>query len=232
MKVHVLQHVPFEGLGSIGAWLEARGAEITYTRFWTDDPVPPADGLDLLIAMGGPMSVNDEAELPWLRAEKRLVREAIAEDVAVLGVCLGAQLIASAVGARVYRAPLKEIGWFPVRAVTDEPGLLRLPPECTVFHWHGETFDLPAGARLLARSAACEAQVFQLKGNVVGLQCHLEVTPASLRALVEHCRRELVPGPFVQDERQILDVPESRFLELNGVMNGVLDWLTREASPS
>jgi hypothetical protein len=117
MNVHVLQHVPFEDIGSMAFRLSARGANLAYTRLYEEAELPTLDGIDLLIAMGGPMSVNDEAALPWLRAEKALLREAVARGIPVLGVCLGAQLIAAALGARVYPNPEKEIGWFPIRAV-------------------------------------------------------------------------------------------------------------------
>ena len=122
MRVHVLQHVPFEGLGSIGPWLQRRGAAISATRFFAGDQLPHLESLDMLVAMGGPMSVNDEATLPWLQEEKRLIADAIGRGTPVLGVCLGAQLIASALGARVFPNHVKEIGWFPVRArPTDRP---------------------------------------------------------------------------------------------------------------
>ena len=114
MHAHVFQHVPFEGLGSIGPWLEARRAVVTVTRFFEDAVLPEAEGLDLLIVMGGPMSVNDEKLYPWLIAEKRFIAQAILRGKAVLGVCLGAQLIAAALGARIYPNGEKEIGWFPV----------------------------------------------------------------------------------------------------------------------
>ncbi len=115
MKVHVLQHVPFEGLGSIDPWLASRGAEVAYTRFFQNDPLPSPGSMDLLVVMGGPMSVNDEGELAWLAPEKRFVRDAVESGVPVLGICLGAQLIASALGACVYPNRVKEIGWFPFR---------------------------------------------------------------------------------------------------------------------
>lgn len=225
MKVHVLQHVPFEGLGSIRSWLDGRGAQITFTRFFANDPLPAVEDVDCLIAMGGPMSANDEAELPWLRAEKQVVREAIAKDVAVLGVCLGAQLIASAVGSRVFRSPMKEIGWFPIQTTAAEDDVFRFPSECTVFHWHGETFDLPAGAVRLAKSDACETQAFQLKWNVIGLQFHLETTPDGARSIVENCRGELIAGPYVQTEAELLAVPGSRYQAINDVMSDVLIYL-------
>ena len=229
MKVHVLQHVPFEGLGSIRFWLEARNAQIGYTRFFANDLLPSVEGIDLLIAMGGPMSVNDETELPWLRAEKQAVRDAIAKDVAVLGVCLGAQLIASALGSRVYRNPVKEIGWFPIQAVAAPEHAFRFPSECTVFHWHGETFDLPEDAVRLAKSGPCANQAFQLKRNVIGLQFHLETTPDSAHSIVENCRGELTSGPYVQTERELLAVPDARYQEINDLMSDVLVYLVERA---
>ena len=114
MRAHYLQHVEFEGLGSIEPWLKAAGYEITNTRLFESAKLPDLKKIDLLIVMGGPMSVNDEDDFPWLVSEKKFIREAINSGKPVLGICLGAQLIASATGARVYRNPIKEIGWFPI----------------------------------------------------------------------------------------------------------------------
>src|SRR5690606_3581623 len=127
MRAHYLQHVPFEGLGSIEPWLRARGFSVTATRFFEDPALPDPRGIDLLVVMGGPMSVNDDASLPWLVDEKRFVRAAIDANIPVLGICLGAQLIASAMGARVQPGREKELGWFPVQAVhaAHAPGLAR-----------------------------------------------------------------------------------------------------------
>jgi GMP synthase-like glutamine amidotransferase len=226
MNVHVLQHVAFEGLGSIREWLDARGAQTSCTRFFENARLPALDAVDLLIAMGGPMSVNDETELPWLRSEKQFVRDAVARDIPVLGVCLGAQLIANALGSRVFRNPVKEIGWFPVQAVSVAQPAFRFPPECLVFHWHGETFDLPDGAVRLVKSPACENQAFQLKQNVIGLQFHLETTPESALAIVEHCRDELVPGPYVQSEEELRAITASSYEAVNRLMSDVLIHLT------
>jgi GMP synthase-like glutamine amidotransferase len=162
-------------------------------------------------------------------AEKRLLREAIADGVAVLGVCLGAQLIASALGARVYRSAAPEIGWFPIEAVPTPAGTHHLPPACTVFHWHGETFDLPEGAVRLARSGPCENQAFQIARHVIALQFHLEVTPDGARALLEHCRDELVPGPYVQTEAELRAVPPARYRACHALMADALTALVDRA---
>ena len=227
MKVHVFQHAPFEDLGSIRSWLDQRGAEISYTRWFAGDQVPVLDAIDMLIAMGGPMSVNEEEKLPWLKDEKQAVRDAIARDIPVLGICLGAQLIASALGARVYRNPVKEIGWFPIQALPRSERAFGFPSECTVFHWHGETFDLPEGATLLARSEVCEHQAFQLKQNVIGLQFHLEMTHVSALAMIENCRDELVPGPYVQSETELRANPALQYRTINQLMSEILAYLAR-----
>ncbi len=227
MKVHILQHVLYEGIGSIASWLESQKAEISCTRFFETNRLPMLRSVDMVIAMGGPMSANDEDKLPWLMPEKQFIRDAILQGIPVLGVCLGAQLIAGAMGASVYRNRVKEIGWFPVRAISGPPGSFRLPADCTVFHWHGETFDLPTGAVRLASSDGCKNQAFQISGNVIGLQFHLEATPESVSALVENCRDELVPGDYVQSEAEISAVSGSSYETINAVMNQVLAYLVR-----
>ena len=177
MRAHYLQHVEFEGLGIIEDSLRARGVEVSGTRLYAGDSLPALDDIDLLVVMGGPMSVNDEAELPWLAAEKAFIRQALTADKRVLGVCLGAQLIASALGQRVYLGAEKEIGWLPIYGNTHLNGAaFHFPDQIDVLHWHGETFDLPAGAVLLASSEVCRHQAFQLGRSVIGLQFHPEVT--------------------------------------------------------
>lgn len=228
MKVQVLQHVPFEGVGSMAAWLAAHKAEVRVTRFFEDPSLPEPGDQDLVIVMGGPMSANDEAELPWLAPEKRFLRQAVAAGTGVLGVCLGAQLLASAFGARVFRNKHKEIGWFPITGIPGPAGTFAFPGECPAFHWHGETFELPAGAAHLARSAACENQAFQIGERALGLQFHLETTPESLAGMTVHCADELVAGePYIQGAERMLAASAADFAALNGLMDRVLAYLTR-----
>ncbi|WP_200821297.1 type 1 glutamine amidotransferase [Oceanicoccus sp. KOV_DT_Chl] len=117
MRAHYLQHVPFEGLGSIETWLHTAGYDISSTKLYAAESLPALDGIEMLIIMGGPMSVNDEEQYPWLGNEKTFIQQAIDSGIPVLGICLGAQLIASAMGAKIFANPVKEIGWFPITSV-------------------------------------------------------------------------------------------------------------------
>lgn len=229
MKAHYLQHVPFEGLGSIETWLQSMRADVSVTRFFEEPALPDPADIDLLVIMGGPMSVNDEADHPWLAAEKQFIRSAIENDKAVIGICLGAQLIAGAMGAAVYPNREKEIGWFPVTGTQPDnmEELFTFPQELLVFHWHGETFDLPDGAMRLARSDACRNQAFQLGKRVIGLQFHLETTPDTARDLVHHCRDELQPSRYVQSGTEILRIDPPCYSTLNSCMDKVLQFVVR-----
>jgi len=226
MRAHYLQHVPFEGLASIQPWLRAAGYEITNTRFFESARLPDLSEFDLLVVMGGPMSTNDESKFPWLVHEKQFIRSAIQARKSVLGVCLGAQLIASSMGARVYQNHFKEIGWFPVQGMPPpDNSTFRFPSSVEVFHWHGETFDLPPSATRLARSEGCENQAFQLGRSVIGLQFHLETTPESAREIVSHCRTDLSPSKYVQSEPTILAAPPEKYRAMNNLMREILSFL-------
>jgi GMP synthase (glutamine-hydrolysing) len=231
VRIHSFQHVPFEGLGCIEDWAAANRHAVTVTRFFQGDPFPAMEKLDWLIVMGGPMGVHDEREFPWLEQEQRFIGEAIEKGKRVLGICLGAQLLADVLGARVFRNPQKEIGWFPIE-LTEEaarnPIFGGLPQRFDVFHWHGDTFDLPCGATRIAASAACANQGFTYGPNVLALQFHLEITPAGLAALVEHCEGDLVPAPFVQTKETVL-AGAVKFAEANEEMRQVLDGFSRFA---
>ncbi len=226
MRIHWLQHVAFEGLGSIAGWAVEKGCPVTGSRMFAGDVLPSIFDFDMVIIMGGPMSVNDEVSHAWLVGEKRFINQAIQAGKMVLGICLGAQLIASAAGTRVHPNDQKEIGWFAVektRAAKKTPVSQALADKAEVFHWHGETFDLPRGAVHLTRSRVCENQAFALGRRIVGLQYHLETTPDSASALIQHCRHELVNAPYVQTESEIRSQP-IRFKTLNNEMGRLLDY--------
>ena len=228
MRLHALYHVPFEGVGSIGAWVADRGHELVETRCYAGDALPQPADYDLLVVMGGPMGVADEAEHPWLTAGKKALEAVLASDRPVLGICLGAQLLASVLGAAVTRNPVPEIGWFPVamtQAGQTEPALAGLPDIFPAFHWHGDTFAIPAGAVHAATSTACPNQAFVFQGRVVGLQFHLETTPAAMQNLITHCPDDLAtPAPTVQTAKQ-MHAGRAALKAIKPLMYSVLDAL-------
>lgn len=231
IRAHCLQHVAFEGLGSIEPWLRAAGASLSTTRLYERGHVlPHINDIDLLIVMGGSMSANDDQIYPWLVPEVDLIRSAIERQRAVLGVCLGAQLMARAMGARVFANHEREIGWLSVSGLSEDsldPGWARRGANTTVFHWHGDTFDLPYGAVPLAASAGCACQAFRIGDSVMALQFHLETTPASAQELVSNCRSELVASRFVQSEAEILEADDARYAAVNALMGETLRSVTR-----
>lgn len=223
-RVHILQHVSFEGPGMIDPWLRRRQHEATLTRLHAGDRLPDVADFDWLIVMGGPMGVYDYCEHPWLRAEKELIAEAIGRGRVVLGICLGAQLIADALHAPVVPG-VTEIGWFPLAATEDaldNPFGRLLAGAGEVFHWHGDHCGVPEGAVHLMRSAACDVQAFSIADRVLALQCHLEMTPPVAAALCRESGRDLMrESPWIQRPDEILR-SEERFAAANRVMEKLL----------
>ncbi len=227
MNIHYLQHVAFEDLGCIQTWAERAGHTVSCTRLYAGETLPSLPGIDWLIVMGGPMGVYDDVRYPWLAHEKQYISQAIEQGKTVLGICLGAQLIAGVLGARVYTNPQKEIGWFPVtKAAGSAQAVLssELPDSITAFHWHGDTFELPPGAVHLFESEACRNQAFVYAGRVAGFQFHCEITRAGVERLITYCGSEIIEEPFIQTAEEMLS-DEGRFASVNRIMEQVLDRL-------
>ncbi|WP_440948147.1 type 1 glutamine amidotransferase [Methanosarcina sp. T3] len=226
MIIHVLQHSALNTLGTVEEYARTRGNPLESTRFYKTKNPPALDTFDLLIIMGGPMGIYDYDENPWLRDEKAFIKQAIEAEKPVLGICLGAQLLADVLGARVYENGNREMGWFLLKAVRTEenkPEFLKgLPEEITVFHWHSRTFDLPEGAVHLFRSEGCKNQGFIYKGRVVALQFHPEMNEERVESMIRRFGEEIVNGPFIQRKEEMLG-QETYLAETKKFMFAVLD---------
>jgi GMP synthase-like glutamine amidotransferase len=211
VKICCLTHVPFEGPANIAAWAQQRGHALGTLPLYDSPDLSAARDADWLAIMGGPMNIYEEDEHPWLSAEKDLLRRAIDDGKTLVGVCLGAQLLADVLGGSVAPNPHPEIGWFPVRrTASDEkcPLLTGVPETFEAFHWHGDRLETPPGAVHLAGSDACDNQAFAWEHRVLGLQCHLDYTAAGIEEMLTHCGDELRPGPFVQTPDQIRPIAD------------------------
>jgi GMP synthase-like glutamine amidotransferase len=229
MRIHSLQHVPFEDIGSMLQDLTAASHSLTTTHWYKGDQAPPLDSFDLLIVMGGPMGVYDDEQYSWLATEKQFIGEAIAAGKKVLGICLGAQLISCVLGGQVSRNAHREIGWFPleINAEAKDHPIAAILADCKqVFHWHGDTFELPGDALLLASSQACANQAYVIEDRIYGFQFHLETTETSALALVENCAEDLDNSRFVQTAAAIMANKES-FAAINRAMSRVFKEITR-----
>ena len=224
MNIHYLKHVPFEGLGSMEGQLVEQGHHITLTNLYLGERLPSPESIDALIIMGGPMGVRDEKDYPWLEDEKHFIGEVIHQYTPVLGICLGAQLIADVLGARVTRNAHREIGWFDVSCST-EFGNTRfgqvLPQTFEALHWHGDTFNIPKGAVALGSSAACQNQGFVYKEHVLALQFHLEMTEETVTRLIKNCANELDGSAYVQDGKTLL-ADRKKFSANNALMAKII----------
>jgi GMP synthase-like glutamine amidotransferase len=225
----VIQHVPFEGPGAVTEWAWQRGLNLRILRADLGESLASAADSPLLVVMGGPMSVLDVEQFPWIEDELNLLRERIATDRPTLGICLGAQLIARAAGSQIRSASEKEIGWYPVQRCTSA-GLGRLlPKQFAPLHWHGETFDLPKSATLLASSECCPNQAFQLGQHILGLQFHLEATRESAAALISGAGHEITSGPYQTPAEQIIrELPPAETV-LHPILFDLLDAIAKSA---
>jgi GMP synthase-like glutamine amidotransferase len=224
-EILIFRHFPTEGPGHVAAFLDRHGIAHRTIKVDEGEAIPESiTDIPGLVFMGGPMSVNDP--LPWIPKSLNLIRQAVAADRPVLGHCLGGQLMSKALGGRVRRNRMKEIGWLPVQqAASPETAkwLNGLPPQLEAFHWHGETFSIPPGATHILRSRYCRNQGFVI-GKSLGLQCHIEMTPEMVRTWARDGEGEVaraLPAPGVRRRAQMLMSLDERVARLNRVADVV-----------
>ena len=207
MKFLAILHAPFEGPGLIKDWIALQDGDLVEKFAWELPPPESMDDFDGIIVMGGPMSVNAEEQYPWLKTEKEYIKKAIGAEKKVLGICLGSQLLAHCLGARVYKNPEPEIGWFPLRKKFFMHSWFPVFDDNEkefVFHWHGETFDLPEASIPLFESEGCKNQAFVFEDRILGLQFHPEITPEMITEFVEKNRNDLRPARYIQPEARMI----------------------------
>lgn len=225
LRIHCIQHVSFEGIGYIESWAIENGHQLSYSHLYEKAEFPLQDEFDWLIVMGGPMNIYEDEIYPWLTEEKLFIRESINSNKTVLGFCLGSQLIADVLGAKVKRNREVEIGWYPIfltKESTENYLFESLDLSKPVFHWHGDTFDIPDKCVRIAYNRACDNQAFIYRDKVIGFQFHLEVTPHSLLDMVNNGKNELIESKYIQSESEILKNGEN-IAACNKTLKTVLD---------
>jgi len=231
MRIHYFRHAPFEYIGAIENWANQKKYKLTLTELYKNENIPDVAEIDFLIVMGGPMNIYEEEKFPWLKEEKQFIKGFIKLEKPVLGICLGSQLIADVLNAKVKKNFQKEIGWHKIKL---SDGAIKsgvfgdLQNEFIAFHWHGDTFEIPQNAKLLASSAACESQAFIYKKNVIGLQFHLEMIEKGAKDLIEFCKDDLDNSKFVQSENEILSATKEDYENMHKIIFNVLNWMSEK----
>jgi GMP synthase-like glutamine amidotransferase len=225
MNIIAFKHFAFDDDHAFRSWANLGGHRLDVKDLSLEIDAKWLDDMDLLVICGGPMSVNEEEKYPWLASEKQFVKQAIQLGKKVLGICFGAQMIAELLGSPVYRNEYKEIGWHSINRTQEEhPWLSGLPEQFMSFQWHGDTFDLPQDTRLLAYSEACKVQAFAYRERVIGLQFHLETTPACMESMFAHWSSELIQAPYIQTAEQIRSqfaCSEQSITMLHGILDRI-----------
>ena len=212
MKIHCIQHETFEKLYCIEDWIKEKGFVLTTTQmFAPDHKFPRLGDFDWLIIMGGRMNVDSEKNYPWIKAEKKFIGKALDKGKVVLGICLGAQLIAHHLGARVYKQANEEIGFYPIsrpKEAADNEFSKIFPVGLMAFHWHKRTFDMPYGANHLAYSEGTNYQAFEFEKRVFGLQFHIELNKEAILEMYKNLWEnylsdsDLEEEPYIQQEKE------------------------------
>lgn len=228
MKINAIRHVEFEGMGMIRDWADERGHEVTETHLWKDFRFENIGNSDVLMIFGGPMGIYDYKNYPWLKEEKEYIKQSVFSGKKVLGVCLGAQLLADVLGGKVVKNEHKEIGWHAVQGTFKAhayfPGITRMQPQ-TVFHWHGDKFEIPERCERVFQSEGCENQGFvSSDGQVVGLQFHFEMGKENVEDLLKNCKNELKErGRYIQSAEKIREGFEVHSTKNRELLFGFLD---------
>jgi GMP synthase (glutamine-hydrolysing) len=209
-KILVVKHAEQEGPGLIGELFEADGWGVDVVELAKGDTLPSSlSEVGALVIMGGPMNVYEEESYPWLKTEDKLITKALVEEIPLLGICLGAQLLAKACGASIGKAPEKEIGWYTVQLTAEgmqDPLFREIGKDLTAFQWHEDTFEVPDGAVLLAQGETCPNQAFRVGTCAFGLQFHLEVTPAMIQTWMKGEEGKVDTRRILRDTKKVRDV--------------------------
>lgn len=225
MHIHYFQHDHFEDLGYIGDWAKKQNFATSVTRFDINPQLPKMEDFDWLVVLGGKMGVNDSQEYPWITEEIAFIRRAIEKGKTVIGICLGSQLVASALGAKVYKNTEPEMGFWPVKflpAASIDPVFRHFPSEISAVHMHFDTFTIPGGAINMANSQITQCQAFRKGENVFCFQFHFEITPQNAALFIRETEPELVAGRYTQSPDQMLS-SVSCLAENNMIFEKVLD---------
>lgn len=224
MHIHYLKHVPFEGLGSMENIFVEHGCKLSRTCMYEDQSLPSIHDIDALIVMGGPMGVNDDDEYPWLTLEKEFIESVIKRDIPVLGICLGAQLIANVLGAQVSKNAHEEIGWFPINRSKEliDNRMQDMPLEFDALHWHSDTFAIPSGGAHFLSSEGCANQGFVYGNATIALQFHLEMLPSNIEAIYHECGSPDKKGRYIHSLEEML-LPAEKFQQANKILKNLLE---------
>ncbi|OGT60428.1 MAG: GMP synthase [Gammaproteobacteria bacterium RIFCSPHIGHO2_12_FULL_43_28] len=227
MKILLVTHATFEQPGSIKTWAEHNGHLIEEVKPYAGETLPEIIPFDMVVMMGGPQSPLTIENTPYLNDEIEMLKIALKKNKKIIGVCLGAQLIAEALGAKTERSPNREIGSYSLTLLEDakcDPVFSQYDSTIDVMHWHSDMPGIPKGAKLIAKSEGCPRQIFRYGDRVYGFQCHFELTKKLVDGMIRHCKHDLKNGDFVMTEKELANVD---YDEINSKMDAVLDYLSQ-----
>jgi GMP synthase (glutamine-hydrolysing) len=225
MKILFVIHAAFERPGCIESWAKKHGHQTQEVNPYKGEKLPDIKDFDFLVVMGGPQSPLKIDKAPYLADEIKLIKQAVKEKKRILGVCLGAQLIGEALGAKTEQSPSREIGVYPIELLDGakyDPIFQRFPESFDVMHWHSDMPGIPEGAVLLARSEGCPRQAFSYGDRIYGFQCHFELTQELVKGMIENCSDDLKAGTYVRTEKELM---ETEYSQINSKLENALDYL-------